>query len=187
MQFRLPSLFRPQQPDRKPGPRSASAETFLRSSPVYSRGSMCIFSLPLESDQPLFQSAQEVLRFNLYLSGDVGINVVLEHGLPCGAISAASLGLKPRITNPLARAMKRSGSRGRDGLVCSTIMSLKLGRGESVVSLLCFRVAEKRRKRKSPAARGAGTTSKVFIRHPGERSHSNSRPDRVGGLGIPVP
>jgi len=29
MQFRLPLLFRPQQPDRKPGPRSASAETFF--------------------------------------------------------------------------------------------------------------------------------------------------------------
>src|SRR5439155_5368965 len=76
------------------------------------------------------------------------------------------------------------GIEGRDGLVCSTIMSLKLGRGESVVSLLCLRIAEKRRKRKSPVACGAGPASKVFIRHPRERSHSNSRTDRVGGLSI---
>src|SRR2546428_14059566 len=62
-------------------------------------------------------------------------------------------------------------------------MSLKLGRGESVESLLCLRIAEKRRKRKIPVARGAGPASKVFIRHPRERSHSRSRPDRVGGLG----
>ena len=54
-------------------------------------------------------------------------------------------------------------------------MSLKLGRGESVVSPLCFRIAEKRRKRKRPAARGAGPASKVLVRHPREGSHSNSR------------
>src|SRR2546430_15311694 len=40
-------------------------------------------------------------------------------------------------------------------------MSLKLGRGESIVSLLCLRIAEKRRKRKSPVARGAGPAGQV--------------------------
>src|SRR2546425_13176004 len=59
-------------------------------------------------------------------------------------------------------------------------MSLKLGRGESVVSLLCLGIAEKRRKGKSPVACGAGPASKVFIRHPRERSHSNSRTDHAG-------
>src|SRR5438552_17258413 len=102
------------------------------------------------------------------------------------AISAASLGLKPRITSPLGTGNEAFGVEGRAGLVCSTIMSLKLGRGESVVSLLCLRIAEKRRKRKSPLARGAGPASKVFIRDPRERSHSNSRPGRVDGRGIPI-
>src|SRR5207247_1633991 len=36
---------------------------------------------------PFFHSAQEVLCFNLYLSGDVGIMVVLEHDFPCGDFS----------------------------------------------------------------------------------------------------
>jgi len=48
------------------------------------------------------------------------------------AISAASLGLKPRITSPLGTGNEAVGIEGRAGLVCSTIMSLKLGRGESV-------------------------------------------------------
>jgi hypothetical protein len=30
---------------------------------------MCIFSLPLESDQPFFQSAQEVVPSDLHFSG----------------------------------------------------------------------------------------------------------------------
>src|SRR5207249_2193129 len=47
-----------------------------------------------------------------------------------------------------------------------TIMSLELGRGEPVISLLCVGIAEKRRKRKRPVALGAGPASKVFIRHP---------------------
>src|SRR5437879_8656917 len=49
-------------------------------------------------------------------------------------------------------------------------MSLKLGRSESVISLLCLGIAEKRRKRKRPAARGAGPASKLFTRHPREHS-----------------
>src|SRR5437667_11762618 len=90
------------------------------------------------------------------------------------AISAASLGLKPRFS--FGTGTEAVGIEGRDGLVCSTIMSLKLGRGQSVVSLLCLGIAEKRRKRKSPVARGAGPTSKVFIRHPGEHSCHNNFP-----------
>src|SRR5438874_2787296 len=82
------------------------------------------------------------------------------------AISAASLGLKPRFT--FGTGNEAFGIEGRDGLVCSTIMSLKLGRGESVVSLLCLRIAEKRRKRKRPVARGAGPACKLLIRHPRE-------------------
>jgi hypothetical protein len=68
------------------------------------------------SDQPFFHSAQEGVHFNLYLSGDVGIIVVLERDLPCGDLSRV-FGLKTahRITNPLARAMKLSGSRDATG------------------------------------------------------------------------
>src|SRR5437879_13410539 len=59
-------------------------------------------------------------------------------------------------------------------------MSLKLGRGEPVISLLCLGIAEKRRKRKRPAARGAGPASKLFTRHPREHScHSNFLAPRV--------
>ena len=71
---------------------------------------MCIFSLPLESHQPFLHSAQEIFHFNLHLPGDVGIIVI-----SLAAISAASLGVKPRITSPLVRLMKLSRSRGTTG------------------------------------------------------------------------
>src|SRR5437764_1897138 len=39
------------------------------------------------SDQTFFYSPEEVVNFNLHLSGDVGIIVVLEHDLLCGDLS----------------------------------------------------------------------------------------------------
>ena len=57
---------------------------------------MCIFSLPLESDQPFFQSAQEVVHFDLHFSGDVGIIVLLEHDFACGDLSRV-FGLKTAL------------------------------------------------------------------------------------------
>src|SRR5438094_996069 len=45
------------------------------------------------SDQTFFYSPEEVVNFNLHLSGDVGIIVVLEHDLLCGDLSRV-FGLK---------------------------------------------------------------------------------------------
>src|SRR5205823_14770339 len=64
------------------------------------------------SDQTFFYSPEEVVNFNLHLSGDVGW---FSNMISFAVISAASVGLKPRITNPLARAMKLSGLRAATG------------------------------------------------------------------------
>jgi hypothetical protein len=52
--------------------------------------------LTRESDRPFFHSAQEGVHFNLYLPGDIGIFVVLEHDFPCGDLSRV-LGLKAAL------------------------------------------------------------------------------------------
>ena len=103
-------------------------------------------------------------------------------------LSIAPLGLKPRITKLRARAVKLSESRDTVFWRCTAQSCCwNLAEAKLVVSLLCLKIANKRRKRKRPAALGTGPASQVLVRHPGERSHSNSRPDRVGGLGIPMP
>ncbi len=116
-----------------------------------------------------FRKSFASIRTFLAMSGSWSFSNIISFE----AISAASLGLKPRITNPLARVTKLSGA--RDATVrCVAQSWLELGRGESVVSVLCFRIAKKRRKRKGPVARGTGPASQVFIRHPHEHScHSN--------------
>src|SRR5207247_9453686 len=59
-------------------------------------------------------------------------------------------------------------------------MPVNLWRVEAGISLLCTRIAENRRKRKRPAARGAGPASKLVTRHPREHScHSNFLAPRV--------
>src|SRR5947207_14115521 len=50
----------------------------------------------IRSDKPFFQSAQEVVHFDLHFSGDVGIIVIFEHDLACGDLSRV-FGLKTAL------------------------------------------------------------------------------------------
>jgi hypothetical protein len=60
----------------------------FQSSPARSSSSiLSIQKTDQVSAQPLSHSAQEVLCFNLYLSGDIGIMIILKHDLPCGDFS----------------------------------------------------------------------------------------------------
>ena len=59
-------------------------------------------------------------------------------------------------------------------------MFVELGRGESVVSLLCLRIFKQRRKRKRPATPRTGPASEALVRHPGERSRHRNKAEVKG-------